>query len=565
MKIGIDLGTTRSAVAILEADSAELLPNQFGDRLTPSVVYYDPDGDTKVGKNAVDKRVADPDRVVENAKRHMGDDHEFDIDGVNPTPVNVSAEVLREMRSIAEDHVDDIDGVEITVPAYFTVDQKADTREAAEKAGFDEIDLLHEPTAAAISYGYDRDKQETLFVYDFGGGTLDISIIDVDGNDFKTLATAGDNDLGGHDFTEEISNLLAEEIKQQDGVDPLENGDTRENLRTVSEDAKKNLSGDTKVEISAPLMGIVDGTNVGIQSRVMKRDEFENEVSDLLNDAMAPVDEALDKARLDVDDIDRVLLVGGSSYIPAVQNRLEDKFGFAPDKISDPDWAVAQGAALVASQDLDSTAEYACPVCGEEFVRIMKFRSHLKEHDEDGVDEETYACPVDGCDETFDTDGERDNHVAAEHDIEAGGGITKDKILGQSLGTDIKGGRMDILLPHDTVLSEGGAKATERYRPVSDTATEMTIQVYQGENTADISENTQLADWKISGIPKDFDNPIVEVRFDIDKDGVLSVDAELVNVNDEIDKDELGQIDVQGGRSVDDADDGSEKRAAGDD
>lgn len=564
MKIGIDLGTTRSAVAILEADSAELLPNQFGDRLTPSVVYYDPDGDIKVGKSAVDKRVADPDRVVENAKRHMGDDHTFDIDGVDPTPIDVSAEILREMRSIAEDHVDDIDGVEITVPAYFTVDQKADTREAAEQAGFDEINLLHEPTAAAISYGYNRDKQETLFVYDFGGGTLDISVIDVDGNDFKTLATAGDNDLGGHDFTDAISNLLAEEIKQQDGVDPFENADTRENLRTVAEDAKKNLSGDTKVEISAPLMGIIDGTNVGIQSRVMKREEFENEVSDLLDDAMAPVDEALDKARLDVDDIDRVLLVGGSSYIPAVQNRLEDKFGFAPDKISDPDWAVAQGAALLASQDRDSTAEYECPVCGEDFVRIMKFRSHLKEHDEDGGDEETSACPVDGCDKTFDTDGARDKHVAAEHDIKPTN-IGKNKILGQSLGTDIKGGRMDILLPHDTGLSEGGATATERYRPVSDKATEMTIQVYQGENTADISENTQLADWKISGIPKDFDNPIVEVTFDIDEDSVLSVDAELVNVDDEIDKDELGQIDVEGGRTVNSADGGSEKRAAGDD
>jgi len=563
MRIGIDLGTTRSAVGIVEADSPELLINNAGDRLTPSIVYFSEDGKVHVGKEAIHRAAKNPDRVIRNAKREMGKDHTYPIDSVEPTPVDVSTEVLKKLRSLAEDYADgaeEITEAQITVPAYFTVDQKSDTREAAEQAGFEaeNIDLLHEPTAAAISHGFDKDQAETVFVYDFGGGTLDISVMEIDGNSYRMLATAGDTELGGRDFTQRLLDLIAEEIEDEEGVDPLQNDETRENIREVAEDAKMSLSGHEQTEVNATMLGMVDGQPVGITERVIKRSEFEDEVSDLLIDAMAPIDQALDKARRDTGDIDTVLLVGGSSQIPAVQERVEDRFGFEPTKTSDLDWAVAQGAAIVADEPDEPEEPFACPAsnCDETFELVGELTEHIeKAHDPDREDIEEFPCTEAECDKSFDSSDERTKHLAEAHDITSGPeGIEKNKILGQSLGTDLKGGKMDPLLPHDTLLPEEEGEvveATAMYTTTKDDMTEVPVHVYQGDDEENLSNNEQLRDWYVEDLPElPKGEPVIEVTFAIDKDGVLSVDAELDKPEEsELDDANLGEINVGGGRT----------------
>lgn len=572
MKIGIDLGTTRSAVGIVEAENPELLPNNAGDRLTPSVVYFGEEDEVLVGKQAISKEKADPDRVVRNAKRKMGTDHEFSIGDRDPTPVDVSADVLKKLKSDAENYTDEeITGAHITVPAYFTVDQKSDTREAAEQAGFDEIDLLHEPTAAAISHGFNRDHKETVFVYDFGGGTLDISVMDIEGNSFQMRATAGDTNLGGDDFTQRLVDLLSEEVLQDKGVDPRNDSEVHGNVREIAEEAKINLSGRKKTEVNAALIGMVDGEPIGITERVIQRSEFENEVSDLLDRSMDPIDEALSKAQIGVEDVDTVLLVGGSSQIPAVKDRLEDKFGFAPTQTSDLDWAVAQGAAIVS--DLDDTEApvdgFVCPACSMEFDLHGKLREHIAEvHDSN--DSNTYECTEPECEKIFDDQDERDRHVSAQHDITGtGSGIDKSKILGRSLGTDLDGGRMDILISHDKAIPESDDKvveATARYTTSNPNQTKIPVHVYQGENVEHLSKNEKLSDWYVTGIPElPAGEPIIEVTFSIDKDSTLSVSAELIKPKEsELDDDQLGTIDVEGGQTPGQPD-SSKEQAAGDD
>lgn len=583
MRIGIDLGTTRSAVSIVEAGSPELMVNNEGDRLTPSIVFFSEDGDeVHVGKEAINRAAKNPDRLIRNAKRKMGEDHTYPIDGVEPTPVNVSAEILKKLRSIADDYGDgseDITGAQITVPAYFTVDQKSDTRAAAKQAGFEaeNIDLIHEPTAAAISHGFDKDQTGTVFVYDFGGGTLDISVMEIDGNEYRILATAGDKDLGGQDFTQRLADLIAEEIEDQEGVDPLQDDETRENIREIAEEAKKSLSGHEQTEVNATMLGMVDGQPIGITERVIERSEFEDEVSDLLDDAMVPIDEALDKARIDIGDVDTVLLVGGSSQIPAVKERVKDRFGFEPTETNDLDWAVAKGAAIMADQEGEGTvaeASFACPVsdCDETFDLWGKLADHINEKHSPGGDGEKFTCPKEDCDASFDSKGERERHIAEKHDVEGedrGEKISTEDILGQSLGTDLGTNEMDILLPHNVVLPDEEGEVIEesaRYTTKDNEQTELPIHVYQGEHEQDRSKNEQLRDWKVTGLPElPAGKPVVEVTFAIDKDGVLSVDADLVEPEEsELDDDELGTIHVEGG-SANGQSGKSKQQAAGDD
>ena len=523
MKLGIDLGTTRSAIAIVEAGDPTLLQNNTGDRLTPSVVHYG-DDDVLVGNRAMSKAKAEPERVVRNIKRHMGEDYAVEIDDEEHTPPEVSSEILGKLKSDAEEYIDeDADEAVITVPAYFTVDQKKATRRAAELAGFDEIELLHEPTSAAISYGYNEDKSETVLVYDFGGGTLDISVMDIDGNDFDMLATGGDTQLGGADFTEAIMDLLADEYEREHGIDIREYSETAENLRNVAEEKKIDLSGNEQTEISSPLMGRADGEVVGITERVVTREEFEDATEELRDRAIDPIREALDKAELDAEDIDSVLLVGGSSKIPSVQDRIGDFFGFEPDKTNDLDRIVAQGAALVADQDDDGIDEgYACPVCGDTFDVFDSFNDHLSaDHDPDA---DTVVCPY--CEDDFDTEDDRRDHIAIEHpeELEDGPKIKQGRILTRSLGTDIKGGQMDIVIPHGAELP---AEETAKYTTVRDEQTTVPVHVYQGENEDELDENEQLDDWYVSDIPPmDAYEPTIEVTFRIDQDGLLHVSAE---------------------------------------
>lgn len=532
MYVGIDLGTTRSGIAVVEADDPTLYQNNAGDRLTPSVVYYGKE-EVLVGKPAENKQLEHSDRIVTDAKRRMGDDHVYTIDDEEYTPSEVSAEVLRKLKSDANQFIDEeIDGAFITVPAYFTVDQKGDVREAAELAGFDDVNLLHEPTAAAIGHGFDQEMDETVFVYDFGGGTLDISVMDVEGNDFDILATSGDTELGGIDFTDAIVKLLAKEYEEENGIDLLSDPEAHEGLRAEAEQAKIDLSGREKTDFHAPLLGQIDGDIVGIKERAIHRSEFESTVSGLIDRAIDPVEDALEKAKLEPQDVDTVLLVGGSSKIPAIQNRLTDFFGFEPTMTNDLAKVVAQGAAIVADLETGIDEKYVCPKtgCTEGFEYFDKFNDHLDEHDPT----ETITCPY-GCKKVFDTKKARENHIGIEHPDELEGDedrkddqlIGKNKILSRSLGTDLVGGRMDILIEEGTELP---VEATERYVPTTEDPERIPVHVFQGEDVESLYANEKMKDWYVKDIPETGDGrPTVDVTFEIDDDGVLEVSADLVD------------------------------------
>lgn len=527
-RLGIDLGTTRSAAGVMEAGNPELLMNKHGDRLTPSIVYYD-DGDGEndvvVGKPA--KSSNDPKNEVREVKRHMGKDVTIEAGGDSHSPDEVSAKILEKLISYSEEYLDEaVDELVITVPAYFTADQKGHTRQAARELGFDDedIELLHEPTAAAVAYGYNEDIEETVLVFDFGGGTLDISIMGIDGNNFNMIATSGDTELGGADFTEAIVDLLADEYEAEEGMDPRDDDETLYNLRQAAEERKKGLSANAETTVNEPLLGQVGDEIIGISERVLTRSEFESEVEDLLDRSEEAVEEALEKAELDPADIDSVLLVGGSSKIPAVQDRVEDYMGFEPDTTNDLDRIVAQGAAIVASGE-DIEEQYSCPQCDYTDEKIIDFFEHVA--NKHGAD----TCPFPDCGEETDGEGQLKQHLADEH----GGDINTDTvdekdiadIVTRSLGTDIKEGKMDIILEQGTDLP---AENTRPYKPVYGNQSAMPVEVYQGENEENKEENEQLHSWSIDldKLPEidDSVDPIVEVTFSLDKDGVLEVTAQ---------------------------------------
>lgn len=524
MKIGIDLGTTRSAASIVEVGDPTLLMNDRGDRLTPSVVFYDDDG-VHVGKKATSK--ADAGEPIREVKRKMGTDEVAECNGDEYGPVNVSGAIIEQLVDQSETYLDEpVDEVVITVPAYFTADQKRDTRDAAVKAGFnkDDIELLYEPTAAAIAHGFSNDLDDTMLVYDFGGGTLDISVLEVSGDKFSMLATAGDNELGGVDFTEAIVDLLADEYEDEHGVDIRESAEAYENLRQAAEERKKELSGSEQTTVNEPLLGQIDGEVVGIRERVLTRDEFDDVTSDLIDRAESPINEALEKAGTTVDDIDNILLVGGSSKLNSVQDMIADKFGTEPTTSADLDRIVAKGAALVAKGEAEGETDYKCPSCSSTFDEIVEMFGHIAETH--GVD----SCPFPACDTAVADANELADHLSDEHGAELTETKSteppgpKERIVTRSLGTDVKGGRMDIIIPNGETRP---AENTRRYTTTRDGQTRVPIHVYQGENEEDREANVQLDTWYLEGIPEmQAREPTINVTFEIDEDGILEVSAE---------------------------------------
>ncbi|MFB6110146.1 MAG: Hsp70 family protein [Halodesulfurarchaeum sp.] len=535
MRLGIDLGTTRSAAGVMEAGDPKLLQNEHGDRLTPSIVYFNDEDDVVVGKAA--KSSNDPENEIREIKREMGNDVTIEAGGGEYTPPEVSSKILEKLISYSEEYLEeDVDELVITVPAYFTTDQKRDTRTAAKELdrGFtdEDIDLLHEPTAAAVAYGYNTDIDETVLVYDFGGGTLDISVMEIDGNNFNMLATSGDTDLGGSDFTQAIVDLLADEYEAEEGIDPRSDKETRYNLREAAEERKKDISanGNDQTTVNEPLLGQIGDDIIGISERVLTRDEFEQEIDPLLDRSEQAIQQALDKANRDPSEIDSVLLVGGTSKVPAVQEHVEDFFGFEPDTTNDLDRIVAQGAAIVAGGE-EIEEQYCCPRCDFISDGILEFFEHIAE--EHGAK----SCPFPDCGTETDGENELKQHLADEH----GGDISPDtvdekdiaNIVTRSLGTDIKGGKMDILLEHGMDLP---AENTRAYTTVYGNQSAMPIHVYQGENEADRSQNEQLHSWSIDldDLPDMDQDPVVEVTFHLDEDEVLEVTAHETNTDTEM-------------------------------
>lgn len=558
MNLGIDLGTTRSAVGVVESDTPDLVQNTNGNRLTPSIVLYEENG-VQVGEQARNKMKVDQDNVVQEIKRDMGKENfEVEAGGEKHTPAEVSAAILEQLLDDARNVYDEIEDVVITVPAYFTSDQKRATKEAAKIACIDEdnIELLREPTAAALHYG---DKHgiddETVLVYDFGGGTLDISVVEIDDTTYTMLATSGNTELGGVDFTEELVDLLADQKQDSDGVDLRTDDEVYASLWENAEEAKKALSNQEKTTVNEPFMGEIDGSLVGLEESVVTRDEFERAVADLIDDALEPLDDALSNANLDKTDIDNVLMVGGSSKIPAIQNRLEDYFGFKPDMANDLDWIVAYGAAIASNIDEEVTTMYPCIVedCDvvNEGVTVM-FEHLVSEH---GTDE----CPFDDCDTEPDGEADLKSHLAKAHpdDIaisDPGGKVIKSN-LSRSLGTDVRRKEMHIIIPSSTELpAEGSAMFTTTDK----NQTKVPVDVYQGENEANRHENDQLHSWFIKDIPPmDAGEPDIEVTFEVDEDEILTVTAEELKsgkkATTEIDTE--GSIDSASGPQKAEADD----------
>ena len=345
--IGIDLGTTNSCVAVMEGGEPVVVTNHEGARTTPSVVAFSKDGERMVGQVAKRQAITNPDRTISSIKRHMGSDYKVTIDGKSYTPQEVSAMILQKLKSDAEAYLGEpVTEAVITVPAYFTDSQRQATKDAGRIAGLDVKRIINEPTAAALAYGMDKEGDQKVMVYDLGGGTFDVSIIEMGEGVQEVLATAGNNHLGGDDFDQRIIDWLVEGFKASDGVDLRNDKMAMQRLKDAAEKAKIDLSGVTTSQITLPFI-CVDKTGTPKNLDVtLTRAKFNELTADLVDATMGPVRQALSDAGLTTRDLHKVLLVGGSTRIVAVQEAVKNATGMEPSKNLNPDECVAIGAAI---------------------------------------------------------------------------------------------------------------------------------------------------------------------------------------------------------------------------
>ena len=344
--IGIDLGTTNSCVSVMEAGEAKVIPNAEGVRTTPSVVAFKGD-EIQVGDVAKRQAITNL-NTVSSIKRHMGDNaYRVDINGKKYTPQEISAMILQNLKKTAEAYLGEtVDKAVITVPAYFNDSQRQATKDAGKIAGLDVLRIINEPTAAALAYGIDKtDKEQTVLVFDLGGGTFDVSILSLADGTFEVLSTAGDNVLGGDDFDNVIINWLIQEFKTESGVDLSNDKMALQRLKDSAEKAKKDLSGVTSVEIQLPFISMSANGPLHL-NRTLTRAKFDQLTAHLVERCLGPVRRALKDAKLTPKDLDQVLLVGGSTRIPAVQELVKRELGKEPNKSVNPDEVVAMGAAI---------------------------------------------------------------------------------------------------------------------------------------------------------------------------------------------------------------------------
>lgn len=346
--IGIDLGTTNSAVAVMEGGDSTIIPNSEGNRTTPSIVAFTKDGERLVGETAKRQAITNPDRTISSIKREMGTDYKTpEIDGKRYTPEEISAMILQKLKSDAESYLNDtVTDAVITVPAYFTDAQRQATKDAGKIAGLNVSRIINEPTAAALAYGMDKENdQAKIMVYDLGGGTFDVSILEVGDGVFEVLATRGNNRLGGDDFDNKLVDYLAAEFKKESGVDLTKDLTSMQRLKDAAEKAKKELSSTKTTNVNLPFITAVNGQPVHLDITVT-RAKFEELTRDLVEATRKPVNDALSDAGLSANDIEKILLVGGSSRIPAVQELVKSITGKEPQRDINPDECVALGAAI---------------------------------------------------------------------------------------------------------------------------------------------------------------------------------------------------------------------------
>ena len=346
--IGIDLGTTNSCVAVIEGGEPVVIANAEGARTTPSVVAFAKNGERMVGQVAKRQAITNPDRTVSSIKREMGSDYKVTIDGKQYTPQEISAMILQKLKTDAEAYLGEtVTSAVITVPAYFTDAQRQATKDAGKIAGLDVKRIINEPTAAALSYGIDKGDEQKVMVYDLGGGTFDVSIIEMGDGVQEVLATAGNNRLGGDDFDKRIMDWLVSSFKMETGVDLSGDKMAMQRLKEAAEKAKIELSGMTTANINLPFI-TADATGPKHLDMTLSRAKFNELTSDLVEKTMGPVRQALSDSGLSINDINKVLMVGGSSRIPAVQDAVKNFIGKDPFKGINPDECVAIGAALQA-------------------------------------------------------------------------------------------------------------------------------------------------------------------------------------------------------------------------
>ena len=344
--IGIDLGTTYSCVSVFEGGEAKVIANPEGNRTTPSVVAFGKDGEIIVGLKAKNQMITNP-NVVYSIKRDMGTDKKVDINGKKYTPQEISAMILGDLKKTAEAYLGEkVTKAVITVPAYFNDSQRQATKDAGKIAGLEVERIINEPTAAALAYGLDKqDKNEKILVYDLGGGTFDVSILELGDGVFEVLSTSGNNHLGGDDFDKRIMDYLVDEFKKENGIDLSNDKMAMQRIKDAAEKAKKDLSGMNQTEVSIPFITQGEAGPLHLSTN-LTRAKFEDLINDLLDSTLEPVRKALKDANLTKNDIDKILLVGGSTRIPKVVDLIKNELGKEPSKGVNPDEVVAMGAAI---------------------------------------------------------------------------------------------------------------------------------------------------------------------------------------------------------------------------
>ena len=461
--IGIDLGTTNSCVATIENGEPVVIANAEGARTTPSVVAFNKDGERLIGITAKRQAVTNPDRTMISVKRHMGTDWKTDIDGTNYTPQEISAFILQKLKADAEAYLGhEVKQAVITCPAYFTDAQRKATKDAGRIAGMDVLRIINEPTAAALAYGADKGDDQTILVYDLGGGTFDVSILeiyDVDGQpQIEVKATAGNNKLGGDDFDERIIEWLVSEFKRETGIDLSKDNQAMSRLKEAAEKAKIELSGTQSSQINLPFITMKDGNPEHLDI-TLSRARFEDLIAKHIEDTMAPTRQAMKDAGVKKGDVDKVILVGGSTRVPAVQSAIEKETGKAPYKGINPDEAVAMGAALQA-----------------------------------GI--------IAGDDEVSD--------------------ILLLDVTPLTLGIETLGGVTTTMIERNTTIP---ARRSEIFSTASDNQPAVEIHVLQGEREF-AKDNVTLGQFHLTDIPPAPRGvPQVEVTFDIDANGIVNVSA----------------------------------------
>ena len=461
--IGIDLGTTNSCVATLEGGQAVVIPNSEGSRTTPSVVAFAKDGERLVGITAKRQAVTNSERTVLSVKREMGTDWSKEIDDDDYTPQEISAFVLQKMKSDAEEYLGrEVSQAVITCPAYFTDAQRKATQDAGRIAGLEVLRIINEPTAAALAYGVDKDEDQTILVFDLGGGTFDVSILEiyqVDGQpQIEVKATSGDNRLGGDDFDEAVIDWIVSEYKKSSGIDLSNDLQAMSRLREAAEKAKIELSGTSSTQVNLPFITMRDGQPEHLDM-TLSRAKFDDLTADLINRTMKPTRRSMKDAGVKAGDIDKILLVGGSTRIPAVQDAIEKETGKPPFKGINPDEAVAIGAALQAGI-----------IVGDEGVTDVLLLD---------------VTPL-------------------------------------TLGIETLGGVMTTMIERNTTIP---TRRSETFSTAADNQPAVEVHVMQGEREF-AKDNITLGRFHLMGIPPAPRGiPQIEVTFDIDANGIVNVSA----------------------------------------